>query len=77
MKNIFIAITFFKNDKYYSYVIKHYVNGGNNLLSTLNIKNIVNATVFPTLRQAKYTVTRWNAVYKANNQYLFDDELLF
>lgn len=75
MKNIFIAITICENDKYYSYVIKHYVNGDNNLLSTLNIKNIATATVFDTLRHAKYTVNYWNAIYKTNNQYLFDDKV--
>jgi hypothetical protein len=70
MKNTFIVVTICENDKYYSYVIKHHNN--NNLLSTLKIKNIINATVFDTLKKAKETVNRWNATYYANGKSLFD-----
>jgi hypothetical protein len=69
MKNTFIAVTICENGKYYSYVIKHHNN--NNLLSTLNIKNILNATIFDTFKKACETVERWNATYYANNEHLF------
>lgn len=71
MKYFYIAVTIAENEKYYSYVIK--VNTQENLLSKLEIKNIVTATIAPTKPQAENLVNCWNTIAKSNNIYLFND----
>ena len=70
MKNYYILITVMENDKYYSYVLK--VPETQNLLSTLKIKNIISATIYPTKRQAASDAIFNNNIYKKNNAFLFD-----
>lgn len=67
----YLVVTICENEKYYSYVIKH--NNNNNLLKTLNIKNLLHVNAFNSMKQAKETCERWNAAYKFNNQYLFGE----
>jgi hypothetical protein len=71
MKYFYIAVTIEENKKYYSYVIK--ANNQENLLPKLKIKNIVNATLTATKQRAENLVNLWNAMYKTNNQYLFNE----
>jgi hypothetical protein len=59
-----------ENDKYYSYVLK--VPEAQNLLSALKIKNIINATICPTKRQAQAIAVFNNNIYRKNGAYLFD-----
>lgn len=55
---------------YYAYVIKCTAN--ENIKHTLeNIRGLLHANIYPTKKQAAEIVNRWNAVYKANNTYLF------
>lgn len=70
MKYFYIAVTIEENKKYYSYIIK--ASDQENLLYKLKIKNIINATIATTKQRAENLVNVWNAIYKANNQYLFD-----
>jgi hypothetical protein len=71
MKNFYFAVTIQANKKYYSYVIK--LHQGVNIISRLKIPGIVSANIFPTKKEAAAVVERWNATYKANNNYLFDE----
>lgn len=71
MKNNYILVTISENDKYYSYVLK--VSNNINLLSALKIKNIINATIYPTKRQAENDAIFNNNIYKKNNSFLFDN----
>ena len=68
MKNIYFAVTVKEDEKYYSYMVKSTDN--TNVLSTLNIKNIVHANVYPK-KQAEETVRHWNECYKKNGTYMF------
>lgn len=70
MKNFYFAVTIEENGKYYSYVVK--ISSSDNALSRLKMKGILQANIYPTKKQAAETVERWNAVYKANKQYLFE-----
>jgi hypothetical protein len=71
MKYFYIAVTVEENKKYYSYVIK--TNENTNLLTTLKIKNIICAALCPSKKEAARRVEYWNATYKANGTYLFND----
>lgn len=71
MKYFYIVVTIQKNEKYYSYVLK--LCQSVNILSRLNIPGMISANIFPTKKEAAATVERWNATYKANNNYLFDE----
>jgi hypothetical protein len=71
MKKIYIAVQIRENDKYYAYAIP--VTDADNLLVKLQIKGIVSANICTTKKAARDLVTRWNAVYKANNKFMFDE----
>lgn len=71
MNKFYLAITIEENKKYYSYVLT--VTSCDNLLSKLKIKNIITANICKTKKQAKELINHWNACYKANKNYLFDD----
>lgn len=71
MKYLYLVISTNENGKKYALAWKFHT--GENLL---NLKNIPHAEIVhacPTWKQAKETAERWNAVYKANGCYLFDD----
>lgn len=69
MKHFYIAISIKENEKYYAYVLK--VSENDNLLSKLNIKNIITANICSTRKQARETVEAWRAAYIANNTHMF------
>jgi hypothetical protein len=74
MKKIYIAISITENGKHYAFA--ETIRTGENLLT--HTKRHKNADVFhlcETRKEAEETATRWNAVYKANNQFLFDTPL--
>lgn len=72
MKKIYIAISITENGKHYAFA--ETIRTGENLLN--HFERYKNADVFhlcETRKEAEETVIRWNAVYKANGCYLFDD----
>lgn len=71
MKYFYIAVTVAENGKYYAYEVK--VSESDNLLSKLNIKGILHANIYPSKKKAAEVVETWNASYKANGTYLFDE----
>ena len=73
MKYFYIAVTIADNDKFYAYVIK--IAPADNILSKLKIPGILHANICTTKKQAAETVERWNAVYKANGTFYFDDPI--
>lgn len=69
MKNHYIAIQIRENGKYYAYAIK--VSESDNLLSKLDIKDIISANICDTKKRAEELVTFWNDCYKRNGTWLF------
>jgi hypothetical protein len=73
MKNFYIAVQFTENNKNYAYVIK--VSENDNLLSKLKTPNIKAANIFPTKKRAYEIAKHWNACFKTNGTYYFDEPL--
>lgn len=73
MKNFYFAVTVKENNKYYAYVIKTSANS--NLKSTFNNPKFDNITIFPTKKRAYEVAEHWNACFKANGTYYFDEPL--
>ena len=71
MNNFYIVVNVEENFKSYAYAIR--VTDTDNLLHRLNIENANIATICKTKKRAREIVERWNATYKANGCYLFDD----
>lgn len=71
MKNFYIAVQICENGKYYAYVVK--VNESVNLLSSLAIKNIITANIYPTKKRATEIVNAWRAGYIENGNYMFSE----
>lgn len=71
MKYFYIAVQVEEGGKYYAYAVK--VSESDNLLSKLNIKGILHANIYPSKKKAAEVVETWNASYKANGTYLFDE----
>ena len=72
MKNIYIAIQTEENGKYYAFADA--IRMGENLKA--HIERHKNANIFhlcESRKQAEETAARWNATYKANGTYLFDE----
>ncbi len=70
MKYFYIAVQIEENDKYYAYVIK--VSKNDNILSSLEIPNIITANICQTKKEAESWVKCWNDTWKADNRYMFD-----
>ena len=70
MKNFYIAVQIKENDKFYAYVIK--VSKSDNLLSKLEIPNIITANICQSKKEAESWVLSWNDGFKANYKYVFD-----
>ena len=70
MKNFYIAVQIKENDKFYAYVIK--VSKSDNLLSKLEIPNIITANICQSKKEAESWVQGWNDGFKANDKYMFD-----
>ena len=73
MKNFYVAMQITENNKNYAYVIK--VSENDNLLSKLKIPNIKATNIFPTKKRAYDVAEHWNACFKANGTYYFDEPL--
>lgn len=71
MKNYYIAVQIKEDDKFYAYAIK--VLNNDNLLSKLNVKNIITANICQSRKGAELIINSWNAIHKANNRYMFDE----
>lgn len=69
MKNFYIAVQIKEDDKFYAYAIK--VNAIDNLLSKLEINNIIAANICDTKKRAKEIVDLWNDSFINNKTYLF------
>lgn len=70
MKNYYIAVQIKEDDKFYAYAIK--VNTMDNLLSKLEVNNIVVANLCDTKKKAQELVSLWNESFKNNGTYLFE-----
>lgn len=72
MKKIYIAISIAENGKKYAFA--ETIRTGENLLThTAKHKRAVAFHLCENRKEAECTALRWNAVYKANNEYMFDD----
>ena len=72
MKKIYIAISITENGKKYAFA--ETIRTGENLLT--HTKRRKNADVFhlcESRKEAEETVLHWNACYKANGTYLFEE----
>lgn len=72
MKKIYIVIQIEENGRYYAFADA--IRTGENLKP--HIERHKSANVFhlcESMKKAKETATRWNATYKANNTYLFNE----
>ena len=69
MKNYYIAVQIEEDGKLYAYALK--VNTMDNLLSKLEINNIVVANLCDTKKKAEELVNLWNESFKSNKTYLF------
>lgn len=70
MKKTWIAVQIKENERFYAYMLP--VTECDNVLSKLEIKNIITANIYPTKKRAAEIVTAWNNAYKENGTYLFD-----
>lgn len=73
MKHFYIAVTIAENGKFYAYVVK--LSPSDNILPKLKINGILHANICSTKKQATETVNHWNACYKANGTFLFDEPI--
>ena len=74
MKNFYIAVQIKENDKFYAYVIK--VSKSDNLLSKLEIPNIITANICQSKKEAENMcliswVRSWNDGFKANDAHYY------
>lgn len=70
MKNFYIAVQVKENDKYYAYVNR--VSSSDNIVSKLQIPNIITANICQSRKEAESWVQCWNDGNKANNRYMFE-----
>jgi hypothetical protein len=71
MKYLYLVISTNENGKKHAFAHKIHIDV--NLIGIHEIPHAEIIQAFPTMKQAKETAERWNAVYKANGCYLFDD----
>lgn len=71
MKNYYIAVQIKENDKLYAYVVK--VLESDNLISKLDIRDVITANICRSKKEAESIVNHWNACHKVNGKYLFDE----
>lgn len=69
MKNFYIAVQIKEDDKFYAYAVK--VAGYDNLLSKLEIPNIITANICQSKKEAESWIKCWNDTWKADNRYMF------
>lgn len=71
MKKIYIVIQVEENQKYYAFT--QTIRTGENLRPFIERYQANIFHLCESKKQAEEITTKWNAAYKANNQYLFDD----
>lgn len=71
MKNIYLACIHTESEKFYSYMVR--IPMGANILAHLERHKIEVAHTCETKKEAVSLVKHWNACYKANGTYLFDN----
>lgn len=71
MKNFYIAVQIKEDDKFYAYAIK--VASYDNVLSKLEIPNIMTANICQSRKEAESWIKCWNDTWKADNRYMFDE----
>lgn len=71
MKNHFFAVTIQENGKNYSFVMK--IAENENITERLKHPRIVIAQLCSTKKAAAHVVNHWNACYKADGTYLFEN----
>lgn len=71
MKKIYIAIQVEEKGKYYAFAES--IRTGENLKPFIERYNANIFHLCESRKQAEELVIRWNATYKANNNYLFDN----
>ena len=72
MKKIYIAVSIHEDGKNYAFTLT--LRAGENLLNY--VERYKNADIFHlcgSATEAAYTVAHWNAAYKANGTYLFNE----
>ena len=70
MKKIFVVIQIEENEKYYAFADA--IRTGENLKPFVDRYKTEIFHLCENRKQAEETARRWNSIYKANNQYLFD-----
>lgn len=73
MKKIYVAIQAEDNGKYYAFADA--IRTGENLKPFIERYNANIFHLCENRKHAEELVIRWNAVFKANGEYLFDDTL--
>ena len=73
MKKIYMVIPETENGKYYAFA--ETIKTGENLKPFINRYNANIFHLCETRKQAEEIAVRWNAAYKANGTYLFDNPL--
>lgn len=72
MKHFWIVITIKENELYYSYMMK--ISETDNIYAKLKrIDCLKSVYILPTKKRAAEIIERWNATYKANKTYMFDN----
>lgn len=71
MKNIYIVIQQEENGKYYAFADS--IRTGENLKPFIERYNSKIFHLCENRKQAEETAARWNAVYKLNKNYMFDE----
>lgn len=68
---MYCAVTHTENGKNYAYIFR--VSEHDNIKAKIEDPHIVHANIYPTKKQAREIVEFWNACYKENGTFLFDD----
>lgn len=71
MKYIYLTISTTENGKKYAFAFKFPIT--TNLINLHNIPYADVVQIMPTWKAAKETAERWNAVYKANGEFVTAD----
>lgn len=74
MKNNYFAVTIQENNKNYAFVMK--ISENENIAERIKHPSIIIAQLCSTKKAAAYVVNHWNACYKANGEYMFDDFII-
>ena len=71
MKYTWLALQIEENGKFYAYAMR--VSTADNLVSKLSHESLVTANICTSKKEAAAMVDAWNAAYKKNGRYMFDN----